>query len=59
MLTCAIASRAVLLNLIKCDEYLAMSDVCAFVSDVFQLVRIDWVYSSLTRFRCACDFAQP
>jgi len=59
MLTCAIASRAVLLNLITCDEYFAVSDVCAYVSDVFQLVRIDRLYSSLTRFRCECDFAQP
>jgi len=29
-LTCAIALRAVLLNLITCDEYLAVSDVCAY-----------------------------
>jgi len=30
MLTCAIGSRAVLLNLITCDENLAASDVCAY-----------------------------
>jgi len=41
MLNCAIASRAVLLNLITCDEYLAVSDGCAYASDVFQMVRID------------------
>jgi len=26
---------------------------------IFQLVRIHLLYSSLTLFRCECDFAQP
>jgi len=41
MLTCAIASRAVLLNLITCHECSAVSDICAYTSDVFQGVHID------------------
>jgi len=37
LLNCSIASRAVLLDLITCDEYLAVSDVCAYASNYFRV----------------------
>jgi len=50
-LTCAIASRAVLLNFITYDENLAVSDVCAYPHHfVSQLVRIDFYYTACSRF---------
>jgi len=41
MLTCAIASRAVLLDPITYHGYSAVSTICAYASDDFQWVRID------------------
>jgi len=48
LLNCAIASCAVLLDLITCHEYSAVSDICAYASVVVQSVRMDLLLPSRT-----------